>query len=588
MIYMKDYQIEIENVKLEDGEGGSKVIKLPELTDEEIRIVDPIVAPTSGLRIQLFDIIKEGDKEKYFLTNRKFYLFMRVFKAISQKYRELKNNQNLKILIVTDNRPSKDILLKYCSQIFAYDGFKVYFQTDIEGESKASSPYGAASVALYDDINMVFVLTASHNELSWNGIKFYIDFPMPMSGDLFKDISKKAIEIKEIPLKTDFNPISIDAEQKNNDYVVELLSKVIEIKNLKGKNIVIWPYLGKARGIVNLFKQYGANITLIEEELNPPNPLKNLQEEKLQGIMTEANSDIALLLDADRDRIVLYIKQNGEYFTYLPNEIYSAMHNILAKDYSKKIINVRTIPSDLRGDDTSFLNILTGVGYKHLGIIMYFLLGMEIEQSKIDKAILYLEDKDKNLVKIDNPAPLKERVIALMEKEGIKEEQFVLVLWEESGGHTINIVNVKKDDSSGKYSFTMDLPLIADKYPVPALVLITELVCSGYTISKSIDWSIVGINRTIPAEDEEKVKIMKDFEINDKQQLQIGGKQYNISALSDNRNMIDIYQFKSADSTLYFRPSGTGPEVRFYIFGKRETHLEEIKKVQEYIKENFA
>jgi phosphomannomutase len=51
--------------------------------------------------------------------------------------------------------------------------------------------------------------------------------------------------------------------------------------------------------------------------------------------------------------------------------------------------------------------------------------------------------------------------------------------------------------------------------------------------------------------------------------------------------MIDIYQLKSDDSTLYFRPSGTGPDVRFYIFGKRETHLNEIKKVMYFIENNF-
>ena len=64
-------------------------------------------------------------------------------------------------------------------------------------------------------------------------------------------------------------------------------------------------------------------------------------------------------------------------------------------------------------------------------------------------------------------------------------------------------------------------------------------------------------------------------------------KDYQIHALSDNNNNIDIYQLKSKDSTLYFRPSGTGPDVRFYIFGKRETHLEEIHKVMEHIKINF-
>ncbi len=579
---------EKEDIKFEQKEEGIKILKLPELTEEEKEIVNPIVAPTSGLRIQLLDIKIPDEKEKYVLTNRKLFLFLRMFKAISRKFKEMKNNQNLKILIFTDDRPTKDLLLQYSSEIFAYDGYEIYYQKDNPGESKISSPYGAASIALYEDINLIIVLTASHNDLSWNGIKLYIDYPIPMSGDIFKDISKKALEVNEIQFKSDFTPLLIEAEQKNNDYVINLLSKVIEIKSIKGKNIVIWPYLGKARGIVNLFKYYGANLTVVDEEVNPPNPLKYIQEPKLQNIMTQANSNIALLLDADRDRIVLYIKQNGEYFTYIPNEVYSAMHNILAKEFNKKILNVRTIPSDLRGDHTSFLNILTGVGYKHLGIILYFLLGIEVDKSKVDTAILYFEDENKNLIKINKPGPLRQQLIKLMENKNLEKQSFLMVYWEESGGHTLNILDVSKNKRTGDYNFSTEFTVIADKYPVPALVLITELICRGYVISESIDWSIKGINRTIPANDEEKVRIMKNFEKNDGKQISVGGKDYDVQALSDNNGMIDIYQLRSNDSTLYFRPSGTGPEVRFYIFGNVETHLDEIKRVQNYIKENYA
>ena len=577
---------EIEDIELEQLDDEIQVIKLPELTDEEKNILDPIVAPTSGLRIQILDVQKEEAKEKYTLTKKKFYLFLRVFKAISKQFKEMKNNQNLKILIVSDDRPTKDILLQYCSQIFTYDGYEVYFQQDEEGKSRVSSPYGAASVALYDEIKLVIVLTASHNDLSWNGIKVYFDYPIPLSGDLFKDISIKALKIKEIGLKP-AKPILIDAEKKNNDYVINLLSEVLEIKSIKEKNIVIWPYLGKARGIVNLFKHFGANVILVDEEMNPPNPLKNLQEEKLQKIMTGTNSNIAILLDADRDRIVLYVKQNGKYFIYIPNEIYSAMHNILAKEYDKKIINVRTIPSDLRGDDTSFINILTGVGYKHLGVILYFLLGIEVDQSKIDTAILYFEDENKNLIKINSATPLKQQIIKLMESQNIQKESFLMVYWEESGGHTLNILNISKNMDAGKYNFVTDFTVIADKYPVPALVLITELICRGHIISESIDWTIKGINRTIEAVDEVKIKIMKNFGINDGKKIKINQKEYEVHALSDNNNMIDLYQLKSKDSILYFRPSGTGPEVRFYIFGDVETHLDEIKRVQNYVKENY-
>jgi len=584
---IKLIEFELEEFSLIDR-GKYKVLRLEELTEDERYLVDPIVDPTSGLRIKILDKLEIAGSEKYVLTRRKLFLFLRVFKAISQKFKEIKDSKNLKVLIVTDDRPTKNILLEYCSQIFAYDGYEVFHQKDIPGESRLSSPYGAASVGLIEDIKLVIVLTASHNELSWNGVKFYIDYPMPMSGDLFKEISNIALNIEELNLDPFYMPMKIDAEQINNDYVIRLLNDVLELKSLRGLKIVIWPYLGKARGIVDLFKRLGADVVLINEEINPPNPIQEVREEKLKHVMEKEASNIAILLDADRDRIALYIRQNGKYCFYIPNEIYSALHNILANDYYKKIINVRTIPSDLRGDETSFINILTGVGYKHLGIILYFLLGMEVEQSKVDKAILYFEDENKNLVKINKAEPLKQELTELIEKEKIHDESFLIVMWEESGGHTLNVLNPAKKDNLGHFVFDSKFPIIADKYPVPALVLITELLARGHEISKSIDWSIKVINRTIPAIDEQKIKLMNNFMKNDKNSITINGKEYKVSALSDNANNVDIFRLKSADSTIYFRPSGTGPEVRFYIFGKRETHLEELKTVQDYIKIQYS
>ena len=582
---MIDFVIEkLEFVKQEEE---TKII-LPALTEEEKGIIDPIVAPTSGLRIQILDENKQ-ENGKFILTKNKLFLFLRVFKAISTIFKQIKNNKDLRVLIVTDDRPTRKVLLQYCSQIFAHDGFEIYFQDDEDNESRLSSPYGAASVALLKNIDLIIVLTASHNDLTWNGVKFYIDYPIPISGNLFKDISSIALNLNEIELKTNFQIQKIDVEQRNNDYVKDLLKNVLEIEKIKGKNIVIWPYLGEARGIVNLFEGYGANVTRIDEEINPPNPIKVVNEEKLQKIMNENDSDLALLLDADRDRIAIYTrdKQENKFSFYIPNEIYSAMHNLLAEYYGKKILNVRTIPSDLRGDKTSFLNILTGVGYKHLGIILYFLLGIEVEKSKVDTAILYLEDGDNKLIKINDPNTLKEKIAEILERRGITHSKFIIVLWEESGGHTLNVISVTKDPANG-YKFETHFPVIADKYPVPALVVAAELISRGHVISESIDWTIKGINQTIPANDEEKVRIMTNFEKNNGKSIEIEGKTYHVQALSDNIGNVDIYQLKSKDSTLYFRPSGTGPDVRFYIFGDRETHLKEITSVQKFVKEHYS
>ena len=52
--------------------------------------------------------------------------------------------------------------------------------------------------------------------------------------------------------------------------------------------------------------------------------------------------------------------------------------------------------------------------------------------------------------------------------------------------------------------------------------------------------------------------------------------------------MIDIFQLKRDKATLYFRPSGTGPEVRFYIFGDKETHEEEINEVMRIVKKKYS
>jgi phosphomannomutase len=196
-----------------------------------------------------------------------------------------------------------------------------------------------------------------------------------------------------------------------------------------------------------------------------------------------------------------------------------------------------------------------------------------------------MEGEDNNLIQIDNPDPLKERVAKKAKELGIEEEDIVIVMWEESGGHTINILHLESQNDA--YEFSSQFPLIADKYPVPALILITELISRGYIISESIDWSIVGINKTLPAKDEKKVNIMTSFEENDGKTITIAEKEYHITALSDNTGEIDIYRLKSEDSTLYFRPSGTGPYVRFYIFGDRETYSHEIDAVINYVKNKY-
>ncbi len=62
---MKLLKFEIEDIEIETYEDFS-ILKLPELSEEEKNLIDPLVAPTSGLRIQILDIIEENGKKSIF------------------------------------------------------------------------------------------------------------------------------------------------------------------------------------------------------------------------------------------------------------------------------------------------------------------------------------------------------------------------------------------------------------------------------------------------------------------------------------------------------------------------------------------
>ncbi|MHA1452969.1 MAG: hypothetical protein ACTSRD_08925, partial [Promethearchaeota archaeon] len=371
-----EYTYEYENIP-ENPETDYNTIKLDGLDDSEKKIIDPLVPPTSGLRMVIFDV----QDNSYTLTRKKTFYFLRVIKGISVIAKEELGKESPNVLIVTDDRPSADILLDLSSRIFAYEGYTVYHQvgegetdtrsTYIRGFSKMATPYAAASVALYDEIDVVIMITASHNSLKWNGLKYYIQRPIPISGTVMKKVSAYALSLDQIELSKTYTPRMIDADEVNNKYIINLVSKIVDLGVLKGKNIVLWPFLGAAPELVQVLESCGAKVVLIDNNPDPPDPTGGFEEEPVKKMMEQNDAKIAIMLDADRDRIVFIIRIGEKFYNLEPNQLYTAMHNILSSEMNKNIVNVKTIPSDPGCDDTSKVNFICGVGYKHLGILQY-------------------------------------------------------------------------------------------------------------------------------------------------------------------------------------------------------------------------
>ncbi|MEX2683563.1 MAG: hypothetical protein Q6373_018450 [Candidatus Sigynarchaeota archaeon] len=576
--------IQFECLNLEPIDGGEKVL-LPEMTDEQVNEVDPIIPPTSGIRLKILD---KKDRTTFTCPASKYTLFLRLFKAISLILLE-KLGRRARVIVTSDERPTSDLLVTHALQILAFDGHDLLIQLesnktitlDKMTHSGMSTPYSSATIAIIPDIDAVITVTASHNSAAWNGIKFYFKQPIPVAGDLMKEISKKAINLKEIPLKraTDVRLEGIDFESRVNDYVKEVIKEIIPIKGIRGKPIVLWPYMGKAKEIHDLLEYYGVKVIKIEKEMEPPDPTINMPFDEVKGHLEKSGANLAILLDADRDRIVFIIKIGDKHVQLNPNELYTAMHNILATKFGKTIINVRTVPSDPRCDEQTVCTIEAGVGYKHLGIIQYLACGIDVDKSQFKSALIYGKETS-GRVKIESHAALIEFIARKIPK---RENAVLMVLWEESGGHTVNIVRPEFKEGILKKLVPV-VPLLGDKFPAPAIILLAELINSGYNLLDAVDTSIVGQRVEIEADDKRKQTIMKAMEKQIGRQIAIGEKMYKVIDYRDNQGMLDIISLSTDKSTLFARPSGTGNSVRIYIFADKVSGKKELADVAEYLK----
>ncbi len=576
--------LHIEPIPFEEQvETNDHILHLPPLTPEEEEIINPIIPPTSGIRMEILEKKKEG----YRMPFRNQCLFLRVFKGIAQVMRKTLQKDQIHVFMASDDRPTADILLEYSARIFAHEGCKLYFQdSDKKDEnrfySRTSAPYASATVALYKEIDLIIMITASHNDLIWNGVKFYVELPIPISGDLMKEVSQVAVSLETIELNKHVTPTYIDANAKNNAYIREMVAELLDLGKLQGNKVMLWPYLGKAPEIQSLMESVGMEVELIEDEKEKPNPTAYIDTDKLENLMNTKQINVAVLLDADRDRVVFYVKneKTNDFVRLTPNQLYTAMHNILSTEMGLSFLNVRTIPSDPRSDEKACINFITGVGYKHLGMILYLLMDQAIDQSKLNSGILYYKTEN-GYEKIRSKA----EILQGLQEHSCAQEKQIMVLWEESGGHTFNIIDFS--DSDGELQITSRFPLIGDKYPAPAILILTTLIEMRYNLLDAIDPDLVGDRTMINANNQQKLEIINYFAKRSGETFTVNDFEYTIGSFETLEGQPTIAYFRANSTEIYLRPSGTGPGMRIYIFGKEGVYRRQLMEIKEAIQTKF-
>ena len=91
---------------------------------------------------------------------------------------------------------------------------------------------------------------------------------------------------------------------------------------------------------------------------------------------------------------------------------------------------------------------------------------------------------------------------------------------------------------------------------------------------------------TISATDLQKIQYIDNLKSLIGKNISIEEFNYSVNSFSDMKDKVDVVYLQSKTSVLFVRPSGTGPNIRIYIFGPQNSFEQELSAVVKYVKQN--
>jgi phosphomannomutase len=291
----------------------------------------PLVESFSGIR----GIYDDGLDEK--VAARYAYSY---FSLLKNKYK----NKNLKIVIGTDTRQSRDILKNIVTEVL---------NCDIIDIGIASTPMTEFAVRHFNAHGGI-IITASHNEPYWNGFKF-LDYdgavlrPKDMETVIKKYRNIKKINIKKISKKR----IIKKYNEINNAYISYILNFLDKedkdkIKNSKLK-VIIDPNGGTGIIAKQILEKLNIKVHGINMEHGIFNRTIEPDEESLIYLANEVrdkNYDFAAGFDCDADRVEVMTSKG----LVSGNQLLALIADEILKSAKNKVIVVNDATSGIVKD----------------------------------------------------------------------------------------------------------------------------------------------------------------------------------------------------------------------------------------------
>lgn len=216
-------------------------------------------------------------------------------------------NDRIKVIIGTDTRISKDLL----SAAIAAGAMSI--GADVIDVGVIPTP-GVAYLTKKHNADAGVVISASHNPMEYNGIKFFNSKGLKLDDDLELEIEHY---IDNMNLITDeVSREQVGSMLPNNHYINEyedFLVSTVE-KGLQGLKVTLDCAHGAAYKIApEVFKRLGAEIKVINNEPTGTNINDNAGSTHTEGLsksVVDNGSDLGLAYDGDADRLIA-IDENG-------------------------------------------------------------------------------------------------------------------------------------------------------------------------------------------------------------------------------------------------------------------------------------
>lgn len=470
------------------------------------------------------------------------------------------------IAIARDSRLKGEDFQRVAAGVLAANGVHVYVYPRIE-------PVPTLSFAVrYLHTSAGIVLTASHNPAQYNGYKVYNDNGGQIANEAADEIGAS---IAQTPVFGGVKMMDFDEGLKQGliewtpeevlDAFIDAVKKVSVpgFKAPEGYKVVYTPLNGTGMECVTrILKEIGVNdVTVVPEQANPdgnfptckyPNPEFREALQLALNLAEKVKPNLVVATDPDADRMGTAIPHNGEYKLLTGNEMGVLMMDWLIKmaidrgEDPKRKVAVSTIVSSVMPDALA----------KHYGI----------EMRRVLTGFKYIGDQ-----------------IDQLKEEG--EEDRFLMGFEESYGYLVG-THARDKDAIVAVEMCVEMAAYYAERGMDLYEAMEELYKQyGYYLNGTV-------NAQFPGEAGAKRMAQIMTGLRENPLTEIGG--YKVVGMTDfgkgaemprvsglqkepaqelpAANVIE-YRLED-DNKVIFRPSGTEPKVKAYLFAKGATRAE--------------